>query len=368
MGFAFLPVSPNTDHDIYSYKWDGFVSASNINPYQHPPIFYTHSKISAAFPFWTSLQFKEYTAIYPYVSQYIFYIDHILFGFSILGTKLFFLFFLVASIPIFFSLSSKLGSKVERIWLFIANPLVLYETCGSVHNDIIVVFFFLLALNFLLGKKEVKAGVFFAFAIATKFIPLFLLFVFSKHSKNLRFLLFVIITLGILYIPSFFYIPFTNVFSTLFKYESEWTYVPGIYGFFSYLLITLHISNSKLLLKVLYWFVLILLISILFIKKHSKSSLIRECEIIIGYVLLANSVYFPWYCLWILCIIPFLKKSKIWLILSITSFLIPINGYSNEGMDFIKQVIIWIPVYLTILYENKTTIFLFFKNLKYHLT
>lgn len=356
LGISFLPINVNVDHDVYRYKWDGYISSLGINPYSNPPIFYQDSQIEKHFPYWQDLEFKYYRTIYPYTSQFIFLVDYLFFGFSILGTKLFFLAFLLCCIPISFKISSLLKADSSRLWLFFANPLVLYETVGSVHNDIVMIFFLLYFLKFYIQKRYVLSGYIFALAIAVKFIPILIFPIFIKHSKSIYFFISAFFLLLAIYTFSSIFVPLQNVFSTILTYSINWTYTPGIFALVEWLLKFTKFSNPALLTKILFWLGYLIILAFLMLKKITDKNIIYFCSIIIGYLLLFNSVLFPWYVIWILFLTPFQKNSTPWIILSLTSFIIPLYGYSDNGINLYRQILIWIPVYTSFIYASFVTI------------
>ena len=70
--------------------------------------------------------------------------------------------------------------------LYGLNPLILIELLSNVHNDIYLILFLLLALYFLVRKKNILlTTVFLAFSMAIKFstiliVPFILLYCFRK--------------------------------------------------------------------------------------------------------------------------------------------------------------------------------------------
>ena len=60
-----------------------------------------------------------------------------------------------------------------RFYLFLANPLVLFEGLGNIHNDVMQAFFIVLSLS-LLGRRLFAAAGSFAAGCLVKFFPVFL--------------------------------------------------------------------------------------------------------------------------------------------------------------------------------------------------
>jgi hypothetical protein len=69
--------------------------------------------------------------------------------------------------------------KVSGLAFFVFNPLIVFETLVSGHNDIVLVFFALLAFWFLANDRKILAVLSLFFSILIKFATLFLLPVFA---------------------------------------------------------------------------------------------------------------------------------------------------------------------------------------------
>lgn len=164
-------------YDIFNYIATAKVSFFyHENPYLIMPIefigdpllSFTHAanKIALYGPFWIIL-----TAI-PYLLGFGKFIL-ILFNF-----KLFVLVFYLATIFLIWKISKNFLSVV----IFAFNPLVIMETLISSHNDIVMMFFALLAFYFLIKEKPYKAFVFLLLSVLIKYATLFLLPVFMYTS------------------------------------------------------------------------------------------------------------------------------------------------------------------------------------------
>ena len=82
----------------------------------------------------------------------------------------------------------KLTKNKLSVVLFAANPLVIIETFISGHNDVVMMFFALLAIYFLRNKRIFLAVIFLIFSVFIKYatlflVPLFLLTI-LQYAKN----------------------------------------------------------------------------------------------------------------------------------------------------------------------------------------
>lgn len=91
-----------------------------------------------------------------------------LFGLKCLNTLL-----LLASARMISTMARNKKDRRLRTYLFLANPLVLYEGLGNVHNDVMQAFFIILSL-FFLSRKIYASSAAFAAGCLVKFFPLFL--------------------------------------------------------------------------------------------------------------------------------------------------------------------------------------------------
>lgn len=84
----------------------------------------------------------------------------------------------------------KLTKNIFSLVLFSFNPLVIIETLIGAHNDVVMMFFALLALYFLSKKKHLFSALFFLFSVLIKFATIILLpiytYVFWKNIKKER--------------------------------------------------------------------------------------------------------------------------------------------------------------------------------------
>ncbi len=347
----FFRINPNLDHDVYLYQWEGYVTASGVNPYAAPPNDYSNTSLAIKFPYWSELQFKEYRSIYPPVSQVIFMLNYLLFGFSLIGMRITFFIFILGSIWVIKHILIELKIPISRIWLFVANLVIYYNVTGTIHNDILMMFFLLLAILFFFRKKELLSGIFFGLAIGTKYVPIFLLPLFVSYAVDKKkFFVSVGTSISISFLPFLINTSPANFFQTLVVYTDRWTYTPGVFGLTQKLFSALNFASPFLITKILFWLVLFILIVFLSLKtKKTKKSLIESSVLILGFLLVANSVLFPWYLIWVLPFTPLIKNPWPWIVLGFSSLFITWGGYGQEGLQLWRQLLVWIPFYLVLL-------------------
>ena len=96
-------------------------------------------------------------------------------------------------------LTSKIVKKIKpdfekvALFLFLWNPLIIFEVASSGHNDILLIFFVIVAFYFLIQNKYFWTFIFLLFSVLVKYITLPILFgfiiyyLFSKPKEPRRF-------------------------------------------------------------------------------------------------------------------------------------------------------------------------------------
>jgi len=187
--FIILVFSYNAfSYDLFNYIFDArIVSVYHQSPYLHKASDFASDPM---------LNFMRWThRVYPYGPSWLlltvpltfigmnyflptFFLFKLLIGFSFLG-----------SCYLIYKISEKVfpEDKVLNTVFFAFNPLVLIECLVSAHNDIPMIFFFLLSIYLFLQKKKILSWLSNFFSIGVKFItggflPLFFLLEFLDRT------------------------------------------------------------------------------------------------------------------------------------------------------------------------------------------
>src|SRR6185295_6706065 len=166
-----VPSKPTLSEDVYRYLWDGRLVSVGVNPYTHAP------SDPALAPFHDGLlehlNHPTVPTIYPPAAQ-------LFFG-AVARVDPSPRAFKLALLPLegalwiaLFFLLRRRGLADERILLFAWNPLVVIESYGSGHLDLMAAAFLTLALALFEAKRAASAGVAFGVALLTKYTPLLL--------------------------------------------------------------------------------------------------------------------------------------------------------------------------------------------------
>ncbi|MFT7086460.1 MAG: hypothetical protein ACJAV5_002188 [Vicingaceae bacterium] len=215
----FLFSIPSLSDDYFRFIWDGQLLANGINPFDYLP-----TEVTIDFPnkagLLAGMNSPNYYTVYPPIAQTIYFLSAWLSPNSIFGSILVMRSIIIAAeIGILILLPKLLRlthmNPVNGLW-YALNPLVIIELTGNLHFEGIVLFFFLLAVYLLALNKEKLSAIAWAFAAATKLIPIFFLPIILRKLNVKKSTVFYLI-FGVTFIA--LWIPFYN--STLLPHFLE---------------------------------------------------------------------------------------------------------------------------------------------------
>jgi hypothetical protein len=166
---------PSLSDDIYRFVWDGKLVNQGINPYSHLP-----SDLNIAIgeeALYDKLNSPDYYSIYPLVCQLTFSLSTFLSNGNIYWTAFIIRFILcLADVGVLWLVLRWLKKnnmpRIRAMWLFL-NPLMIIETFGSLHFEILMAFFVLLALSYI--NNAHKSALAMGASVSTKLLPLMFL-------------------------------------------------------------------------------------------------------------------------------------------------------------------------------------------------
>lgn len=213
--------------------------------------------------------------------------------------------------------------------LYGLNPFVLIEGIGCVHNDMFMILFILLALYFLVKKKNILASiVFLALATAVKYfaiilLPFFVIYYFRKETPSKRLLRCFqcgIFYLAILLIPYLFYMQDLQVLSGIFTQQEKLakSFYIIIKEYFIEPDISVTTVNQVLLgsFIIVYFFTCVILLCKKQIKFHIEMK--KANYFIIAFLFLLITNFQPWYILWLFPLLIWQRAEDIRLIVQIS--------------------------------------------------
>jgi alpha-1,6-mannosyltransferase len=163
-----IPAAPTLSEDIYRYLWDGRLVAHGVNPFPHAPsdpaLLRYHSELIH------QLNHAGVPTIYPPAAQILFGAVA-LFSATPLAWKLALLGLEFILLVALLDLLRRRELPGERLLLYYWNPLVLVESFGSGHVDLAAAAFLVATVALYERKRTMWAGVSFALAVLTKYVP-----------------------------------------------------------------------------------------------------------------------------------------------------------------------------------------------------
>ncbi len=196
-----LFTAPSLSDDIYRYIWDGKVASSNTNPYMFAPEALPLQKLRDP-EIYPKINHKEIPTVYPPISQTVFR-GIFLLSPTVLGFKVTFLFLDLLTAAGLFLILGELGLDTRRLLIYLWNPLLILETAGSGHADIIGIVFLTFALYYLIRRHFLVSTAVLVLSFLTKFIAVFILpfqVLLKKENKLSAPLVFLILVI-LLYYP-----------------------------------------------------------------------------------------------------------------------------------------------------------------------
>ena len=302
LSVLFAPPSLSTD--MYRYVWDGRLTLHGINPYRWTPNAQTLRDLRD--PVWQQMEYKPFQTIYMPVSQLFFAISNALFGNHLIGYKVLYFCFDIGVIGLLLSLLTWLHRPPEQIIWYAWCPLPVTEISLAGHQDIVGVFFLLLALHLFLHRQFITVGgVALAASILTKGFALVLLPLFAR-SYGRRFVLSVALALLYLGMPLWVYLP--EFLHGMKQYLDNVHVNAGLF----------HWANMGLSHVSRYHYNITAKLSDIVIggaalwaarrPASSDVDILRRAFIVLSVTLLAVPTLFPWYLIWPLALMPLLGR------------------------------------------------------------
>jgi hypothetical protein len=159
--------SPDLSDDVRRYLWDARVAAAGVSPYAYAPRDPAVSRIAPAVA--SEVPHADVRSVYPPVAQAAFRTAR-LFGSGALPVKAI---FAAADLSVV-ALILALGGPAARFGaaLYAFHPLAVTESSGQGHLDSLGIALLLAALALLARGRRGRAGIAFALAVLTKYVPL----------------------------------------------------------------------------------------------------------------------------------------------------------------------------------------------------
>jgi len=350
LAVVFAP--PRLSTDILLYIWDGRLTLHGINPYHWAPNASVLKPLRDSV--WNDMEYKGYQSIYMPLSQAIFALANALFGNNPIGYKLIYTLFDFGVIGLLLTLLKRLGRPLTQVIWYAWCPLPITEVALAGHQDIVGVFFLLLAFSLAMRSERAVAWTALALVAAalTKGFALLLLPLFARvHGKP--FALWAACGLVYLGLPMWLYLP--QFLHGMNQYLEN---VHANAGLFAWV-------NQALALVTKHWHYQITEklsdIAILAVVGWSVRSpvtsypeLLRRSFVVLAVILLVIPTLFPWYLLWTLAFVPLLGRRPMYSFVLLAGLSVLLYTYYISIMPYWWTPIAeYVPFYAVLAWETQ---------------
>lgn len=187
-----LPIFPISSDDVFHY----ILQAKVLTHYGQNPFTFSafplNQDIFRAFIYPENISYPTvYGPVFMVLSSLPIFLFGSYFILAIFSIKAMFIIFHLLNAVLVYAIVKKKFPGMAKLAaaLYAWNPLILFETALNAHNDVIMIFFILLALFFYAQKKYIWAFPTFLLACMTKYIallvlPLFAVFLIKKVTEK----------------------------------------------------------------------------------------------------------------------------------------------------------------------------------------
>jgi len=323
-----IPTAPTLSEDAYRYLWDGSLVRDGINPYVHAPS--DPALADRRNELFTHLNHADVPTIYPPAAQ-LFFGAVAAVRATPATLKGAYLPVEIAAWLALLALLRRRGLASERILLFAWNPLVLVESYGSGHVDLLAAAALVLALALIEAGRRVPAGVAWAIACLGKYTPL-LLGPTLVRTRAWAILVSAGLTMAVLALP------FLNagpaIFHGLEAYAAHWEFNGPL---FPVLRTVLHSGDAaRLVLAAL------LVAAVIAISLRAKTASGAALGCLMAY-LLASPTVFPWYLVPLAALLPLHPNAGVLAATGLVALsYLPLPHYRATGEWALPKWIPWV--------------------------
>lgn len=349
ISFVFMLILPYLSSDIYYYIGDSWLASRyNENPYyvtvENLQEQGKNDEILDNTGYWKATT-TVYGPIWNSIAKFL-----VSFSFGSITVALFI--FKAASYLIHV-LNSYLIYKITKskkyMLIYGLNPFVLIQFLSNVHNDIYLVLFILLALYFLVKKKNIIFTLLFlAISISIKYstvllVPFILIYCFRNKTIPKRILYCMISGISIIAMIILFYLPYykdITVFTNMLVQGDRYSQ-----SIMAILMENLPSNIYNIIYSTriyIYAFIYAYIVfTVLFNKKLTSAYVMRKYNfVLLIFIFLVLTNFQPWYITWILPTIPWQSRymRRFLLSMTITALLTPIRYFMVGSDPFIYGI------------------------------
>lgn len=359
--FFLFGSQPILEIDFYRYLWDGAVSANGFNPYLLAPEAIAQvgsaelQRLAAdAGSIIERINYAELRTIYPPLTQLVFAIAYLIDDWNLDVWRTLLLLFDIASFTIILRILKQ--TNRSRLWslLYWWNPLLIHESYNTLHMDILILPFLLMAVLMIIRKRAIAASALLTLAAGFKLWPLLLLpFALRpllSKPRELMTAVGLVAGIGLIVIgPLLFYGLGEN--SGLQGYSADWLRNSALFPLIDSVLSALAI-NSRMLIA------LGLGSLALFLNRKPLSApdeiLPRICWLV-AILFLLSPTQFPWYTIWFAPMLCFYPQPALLLLGALLPiYYLRFYFVAQGNVEIFDQFIVWLqylPVYGLLLFD-----------------
>ncbi len=366
---------PILEDDYNRYFWDGAVTGNGINPYIYSPqqvrsdVFQQNNMVllkNQAGKFFDNINHPHLKTIYPPVSQLVFAISYKLSPFNLTVWKIVLLFFDLITFFLLLYTLRKLEISPVNVLIYWWNPLLIYETYGSGHFEVIAFPFVLSAILFISRKQVVASMGSLALAVGVKLWPVFLFpLIMKKYFQNFFTVLKPVLLFSTFLAAIFFiFIISLDSSSGFVAYSQSWENNSSLFRIFLYsgeqILNGLNIHPGHAQRYARMFVVLVTIIWVLYQTLKSDGTLVdiyKRSLFIVAVIFLISPTQFPWYFTWMLPFMAVVPRLSLLLLTTCLSLYYLRYYLEPRGLlDVFNNYIVWIefvPVWILIVLETR---------------
>jgi alpha-1,6-mannosyltransferase len=347
---AVLFAPPQLSTDILLYIWDGRLINHGINPYHWAPNAQPLRFLRDGV--WNAMEYKSYQSIYMPVSQGIFAAANALFGSNPLGYKVIYTLFDFAVIGLLLQLLKRQRRPLTQVIWYAWCPLPITEVAMAGHQDIVGIFFLLLAFTLVMHSERAVGWAALALVAAalTKGFALLLLPLFARvHGR--RFVLWAVFGLIYLGMPLWVYLP--QFLHGMHQYLENVHVNSGLFNWINLALTPLtrhwHYAVAEKLSDAA---ILAIVVWSVWRPVASYGDLLRRSFIVLAVTLLVIPTLFPWYLLWTLAFVPLLGRRPLYSFVLLSGLSVLLYTFYISIMPYWWTPIAeYVPFYLLLAWE-----------------
>ena len=356
---------PQLSQDFYRFIWDGSIQILGINPYLYKPetlINFIQFPLSdLIFSKMGNLSIVNFSN-YPPISQYIYFLSAYFNNGEIIKPVITIkIIYLISEIILFFgakNLLIKLGQNPLNIGWYYLNPMIIIETIGNLHGEVLMIMFMVFSLLYLFEKKIFLSSFFMSISIASKLLPILIIPIFIRFLGLRKFIYFVIYLIffsGLIWFPLLEKEVLLNFLKTIYLWFNSFEFNASIYyvvRYFGYQIVGYNIIKT---LSLITPFIIIILVGYIAFYKtnNNKSILLKNILIIYSLYFFISTTVHPWYIINLVIISIF--TGYIYPIIWSFTCLLSYSAYKDSGFEEEPLLIIieYLIVFGIFIYELK---------------